>query len=959
MSDSLQLGRIEIKNFRLLSEPCHFTFAEGPGVTILVGPNASGKSTVLDAIEYALTGTVSRFPVPSASSRAPNIFRTLGSNEDPEVVLTFVDDDQVAHRVVARDGEEQVTALLRRRDYPWSEIKSVAAALRWTHFSSQRSIAKLGYEDGEAILKAFAAPAGLERLKGIDRRLWGRDTRSALKDLERVAAQNVRQHEAALELVGPFEASRFENAHANMSRRITELRTDLSRELGSPVIAEVGSLDALESTLSTLRSEAESRLAMFRTVQATLRDSYLRTARLAVEEDEAAQSLATAEGISARRVEALNAANDERERLQQDVARLTRIRSEIFGAISAKNHRAELQENKTRLSDRLAHNRAQSETIEANISRLTQLDSLTNKLRAASSLRQINEILTGLPDFGDPAAVQETLNERIAELTRRHDELTQQREAAQTTLSLESERVQSMAALVAALADQIRELDTACPVCSAAYHPGELARRAQAAAIVPGPAAQEIARLISDTTQELGRVFGQLSLARSRVEEVKTVVASRQRHEAERARLVQVLGPGDWTGGAVEELQAQVLDLSEEIEAADEINVRTERADFEEQKRRLALVSSDLQTQLALVERELAALASDTAVGRLEADLRGELRAIDLEIDRTNTELNAAASEHGYATQLAEGAADGMKRLRELRALAAKSLRDETVRRDQARTHLTALLGEHSEDNLATVVQRQSGSFGRLLERIALIREELGRVQQARDGDDDLALLRATYLPSTERPGLSELRQAITTQLEQSRAHRLALDALRKRLSQRARARRDVDKQLQGSALKPWNSLFRSVYTSMAGSLGETLEWTADRVDMRYNEIESRVRPAVAGEPIPGWLAGHYFSEGQLAALQISAMITASVLLPWSRWKALLLDDPLQHADVIKVGAFADMIRALSSDMKHQIIMTTHDRVQADFIAAKFVAGGLNAQIIQFDRKLPSHQSLG
>jgi ABC-type Mn2+/Zn2+ transport system ATPase subunit len=88
-------------------------------------------------------------------------------------------------------------------------------------------------------------------------------------------------------------------------------------------------------------------------------------------------------------------------------------------------------------------------------------------------------------------------------------------------------------------------------------------------------------------------------------------------------------------------------------------------------------------------------------------------------------------------------------------------------------------------------------------------------------------------------------------------------------------------------------------------------------------------------------------------------MITASVLLPWSRWKALLLDDPLQHADVIKVGAFADMIRALSSDMKHQIIMTTHDRVQADFIAAKFVAGGLNAQIIQFDRKLPSHQSLG
>ena len=134
------------------------------------------------------------------------------------------------------------------------------------------------------------------------------------------------------------------------------------------------------------------------------------------------------------------------------------------------------------------------------------------------------------------------------------------------------------------------------------------------------------------------------------------------------------------------------------------------------------------------------------------------------------------------------------------------------------------------------------------------------------------------------------------------------------------------------------------MYASLAGSLGETLEWTADRVDMRLRDIESHVRPHVADEPIPGWLAGHWFSEGQLAALQISAMITASVLLPWSRWRALLLDDPLQHADVIKVSAFADLIRALCADKQHQVIMTTHDRVQADFIAAKFLAGGALGQ---------------
>ena len=36
-------------------------------------------------------------------------------------------------------------------------------------------------------------------------------------------------------------------------------------------------------------------------------------------------------------------------------------------------------------------------------------------------------------------------------------------------------------------------------------------------------------------------------------------------------------------------------------------------------------------------------------------------------------------------------------------------------------------------------------------------------------------------------------------------------------------------------------------------------------------------------------------SEGQLAANGFSILCAASVAYPWSKWKALLLDDPLQH----------------------------------------------------------------
>jgi len=179
------------------------------------------------------------------------------------------------------------------------------------------------------------------------------------------------------------------------------------------------------------------------------------------------------------------------------------------------------------------------------------------------------------------------------------------------------------------------------------------------------------------------------------------------------------------------------------------------------------------------------------------------------------------------------------------------------------------------------------------------------------------------------------------------------IKALGQRLKERARHRRQVELKLQGDTLYPWNNLFRAVYTSLAGALGETLEWTTSNraSDMRFSNFDARPTPHVSGRPIHGWAAAHFFSEGQLAALQISSMITASILLPWSRWPALLLDDPLQHADVIKVGAFADLMRSLAQDRGHQIFLTTHDAVQADFIAAKFRSTGLPASIVRFDRQ--------
>lgn len=77
-------------------------------------------------------------------------------------------------------------------------------------------------------------------------------------------------------------------------------------------------------------------------------------------------------------------------------------------------------------------------------------------------------------------------------------------------------------------------------------------------------------------------------------------------------------------------------------------------------------------------------------------------------------------------------------------------------------------------------------------------------------------------------------------------------------------------------------------------------------------------------------------SEGQMAALGVSMLAAASLTYPWSRWRALVLDDPLQHNDAIHASAFADLMGNIVRDHRYQLLLSTHDVAQAEFLRRKF-----------------------
>jgi hypothetical protein len=162
-----------------------------------------------------------------------------------------------------------------------------------------------------------------------------------------------------------------------------------------------------------------------------------------------------------------------------------------------------------------------------------------------------------------------------------------------------------------------------------------------------------------------------------------------------------------------------------------------------------------------------------------------------------------------------------------------------------------------------------------------------------------------------------------------------------KRYSEGLQAQAD---DFSNRVLDPLNTVIDDFNEAMLSTPGESIQFKADtRVDatsfgmaLKYRE---RVENAIqTKKDLPPQVV---LSEGQLAANGFSILCAASTAYPWSRWRALLLDDPLQHNDIIHTAAFVDVMRNMVALNGYQLIVSSHDRGESDFIARKFDAAGL------------------
>lgn len=143
----------------------------------------------------------------------------------------------------------------------------------------------------------------------------------------------------------------------------------------------------------------------------------------------------------------------------------------------------------------------------------------------------------------------------------------------------------------------------------------------------------------------------------------------------------------------------------------------------------------------------------------------------------------------------------------------------------------------------------------------------------------------------------------------------------------------------------------KSIYDAARRAAAETLQLRLDRVIPLMSELYKRLRPhpiwgdieysvrgdvkrfltlKVDGEVNPQFV----FSSGQRRATGLAFLLSVNLSIAWSKWRSILLDDPVQHVDDFRTVHLAEVLAQLCASGR-QVICAVEDSALADLMCRR------------------------
>ncbi|MGE8258280.1 MAG: AAA family ATPase [Stenotrophomonas sp.] len=899
---------------------------------------------------------------------------------------------------------QDIAGYLRAED--WSApIVGLGRYLSLTHFLGQSTLSRLTHRSPSQRLEILREVSQSNSLQEFGARLHGLGTTTPARAFGRRVSQLQRDADS---LSGAIEQENDLWLASRAAGALDDLEAlGLAREIeallssSSPLISGGSQLVSLEAPLEisqlelaidrfgeSCRRREHSLLEARRLLQAKRRNEGLRDESLATLQGAQIELVSTSEAVVSaqdklgKRQELLESASRSYSTACERHAGLAELRDAIAYSEKARADRQKSEANLLEIGrlladldeavDRSARWVQFQSQLERGIEDLAvSLESSRSRVSVGRSaidhVGQLSALDARLEDFRER---YDNLDDRIERANSELEVARAVESEAKSVLELVEQSVGALSGAVAMVAEYLSDDEHDCPVCSTHFDSvGELHSRANSAALRLAPkvvAQQQTFNAAQTRLVNAENAMRTLLEAASHMQEMQS---QRNLVAKSKADLLETIGL--LRDAQSSEIQEWISSRSREIERMEFL--RSRRASWLD--RVLRSGRSRERASEALRERDKAALQQERAVRESEANARTEHIAFD---QLASVSGRLFPNGHPDHDALVEEIGNALKDVTDTKAaydIASREASEQSLRvgvhkanEAQLGARISTALNAHSValDALAALssewlgIGLQPGDMSEA--RVEMLASDLNRGNRA--------LQEADALLNRFRDG----REAWSRQL----AWRAAIDSLRSLVDLAPNSGREEIRVAAGKRLGSLqNDLMatkeaRQIASTASGLITEAVnEFNADYLDP-LKKITNRVNQAILCDPrigidftvqkrgikqsglvvgempqgLPSVDPALVHSEGQMAGLAVSMLCGASLTYPWSRWRALVLDDPLQHNDTIHASAFADLSGSLILEKGYQVFLTTHDLGQAEFLQRKFLARGIECSVL-------------
>lgn len=995
--ESLYLHRLEIVDFRTFG---HFALnlPPGPGVTILWGCNGLGKSNFFAALEWGLTNKVERLWEAKGTDEQKFAALRRDGTGQPSVKLSFTDGSVIERKEdsVTPEGFER---LLMNEGWPTTEF---ATALRFTHILGQSADQHIVRMDDTKRWTYLGPITRLKEVWDIQKKLGGQFTRELNRLIEQAAQEiasakverdrflelreqrdRLRDLARAAQAVSPEQAGMAVVDIMRQLRTVYGLDWPLSSSMNVPdLLADQGL--AIQKCFELWRSHRAGLDLKYADIErnmkvlAAIADLTTSLKVIVLERESQLAHIETLKSDTVQFTYERNAAKEKHELVSERFSQLDSLRTlEQQSTENIRKHQVLL----TKLSEiRDRRQAAIAETEPVRVALASSEDAAKEAFEANNKLSQVAILATQLKTLEEAErdyqakekAWKETQGkiiesrEQLIILSDRMNVLAAERAEVIARLTFIRSRTDAIHGAVATIAEALSDEICECPVCCTHHNPGALKELARTAIAKSNP---QLAEIEADLAKRETEIV-QLSEKRARVEE-ECKQYDRIRYSSEQAReeverqVHRLKAEPKFAGAAREALSAVVSKLMASAQTEADValarvkdigNVETWRSILQNRLERLECLDREEADARAAVER-VETMATDitsritslcNALG-LTAEWRTTLadtivsavQDVDLSnaaLHETETKLSSVAesmqevTERLKETEYRRGQIEAEVQARQAELtliqdswkrsglkypIGTETLKNAIDRAEKHLAELTVMRVQHEELLAGLAAWTSADELKRCEESISnwLVRKDC-------EGEDELAEVLAEDILAKEK--LSDDLADIERQRDNVRT-----------------IVREQNRRIQEVTLQPLNGLLNAFTSALVTQQSHEI-----RLDCRFGIGAGTgiLAKDIRGNQVNPEL---YLSEGQLGGVNLALLLGANLTYPWSRWPAMMIDDPLQYSDIISSSAFMDLICNLVQERKLQVIITTHDSSEADFCRRKCVAAGIPIQDCQ------------